>query len=100
MSDRLPRFLRALVLGGSALTALAWLTTLSVRCEGFACVAVGPLVALAVLCNVTSLLAGAVLLGVLYRRGRVPAWLWALEAALLMPLAALIARNLLRPAGY
>lgn len=77
--------LRALFLLGTVAAAALWIAALTAKCEGFGCLGVGAMVAMAVAVQCFSAIAGGILIWLQKLEGRIPIWLLTIEVLHSLP---------------
>jgi hypothetical protein len=96
MSKWIERILAAILVLGAAGALFGWYVFVTARCEGFGCIGLGPVVMLTIAIESLAAGAGAFLIWLRRRRDGAPRWLWAVEIALLLPIAWFLLRVFLR----
>jgi hypothetical protein len=96
MSKWIERILAAILALGAAGALFGWYVFVTARCEGFGCIGLGPVVMLTIAVESIAAGAGALLIWLRRRRDAASRWLWAVEIALLLPIAWFLLRATLR----
>jgi len=96
MSKWMERILLAVLLLGGAGAVFGWYVFATARCEGFGCIGLGPIVMFTIAVESLAAAAGAFLIWLRRRRDAATRALWALEIALLLPIAWFLLRATMR----